>query len=187
MFASTKGRYALRVLADLAEHDTDENEYIPLKDIARRQEISEKYLEAIVKLLVKEKLLIGVRGKGGGYRLAKELNIWIIALSQLNRNGQDPVPNLARLRDSGQIAEAADVVIFIYRPEVYHRTFPQPFESIPEDEVAGKAMIDVAKGRNIGVFQFIVNFSASTTHFTDMEDEDDTFTGMRPVEEDAPF
>ena len=119
--------------------------------------------------------------------LAKELNIWIIALSQLNRNGQDPVPNLARLRDSGQIAEAADVVIFIYRPEVYHRTFPQPFESIPEDEVAGKAMIDVAKGRNIGVFQFIVNFSASTTHFTDMDDEDDTFTGMRPVEEDAPF
>ena len=42
MFASTKGRYALRVLADLAEHDTDENEYIPLKDIARRQEISER-------------------------------------------------------------------------------------------------------------------------------------------------
>lgn len=72
MFASTKGRYALRVLADLAEHDTDENDYIPLKDIARRQEISEKYLEAIVKLLVKEKLLIGVRGKGGGYRLARK-------------------------------------------------------------------------------------------------------------------
>ncbi len=71
MFASTKGRYALRVLADLAEHDINENEYIPLKDIARRQEISEKYLEAIVKLLVREKLLVGVRGKGGGYRLAK--------------------------------------------------------------------------------------------------------------------
>ena len=72
MFASTKGRYALRVLADLAEHGTDQNEYIPLKDIARRQEISEKYLEAIVKMLVKEKLLIGVRGKGGGYRLARK-------------------------------------------------------------------------------------------------------------------
>ena len=48
-----------------------ENEFIPLKDIADRQEISEKYLEAIVKLLVTDKLLIGHRGKGGGYRLAK--------------------------------------------------------------------------------------------------------------------
>ena len=72
MFASTKGRYALRVLADLAEHTADENSYIPLKDIANRQEISEKYLEAIVKLLVKENLLVGVRGKGGGYRLARK-------------------------------------------------------------------------------------------------------------------
>ena len=72
MFASTKGRYALRVLADLAEHTTDENSYIPLKDIANRQEISEKYLEAIVKLLVRENLLVGVRGKGGGYRLARK-------------------------------------------------------------------------------------------------------------------
>ena len=70
MLVSTKGRYALRVLADMAENG-GENEFIPLKDIADRQEISEKYLEAIVKLLVTDKLLIGHRGKGGGYRLAK--------------------------------------------------------------------------------------------------------------------
>ena len=69
MLVSTKGRYALRVMIDLAEHQTDG--FIPLKVIAQRQEISEKYLENIIKLLVKAKLLTGVRGKGGGYQLTK--------------------------------------------------------------------------------------------------------------------
>lgn len=69
MLVSTKGRYALRVMIDLAEHQADG--FIPLKIIAGRQEISEKYLENIIKLLVRAKLLTGVRGKGGGYKLAK--------------------------------------------------------------------------------------------------------------------
>ena len=69
MLISTKGRYALRVMIDLAEHQADG--FIPLKVIADRQEISEKYLESIIKLLVKAKLLNGLRGKGGGYQLTK--------------------------------------------------------------------------------------------------------------------
>lgn len=69
MLISTKGRYALRVLTDMAEHQSDG--YVPLKEIAQRQEISEKYLESIVKTLVKAGVLIGLRGKGGGYRLSK--------------------------------------------------------------------------------------------------------------------
>lgn len=69
MLISTKGRYALRVMADLAEHPSEG--YIPLKEIAQRQEISEKYLEAIIKILVKARLLTGVRGKGGGYKLTR--------------------------------------------------------------------------------------------------------------------
>ncbi len=67
MMISTKGRYALRVLVDMAEHRTEG--YIPLKEIADRQEISEKYLESIVKTLVQGGVLTGLRGKGGGYRL----------------------------------------------------------------------------------------------------------------------
>lgn len=66
---STRARYALRVMADLAGHR--ECGYIPLKDIAVRQEISEKYLEIIIKLLVKGKLVKGLRGKGGGYMLVR--------------------------------------------------------------------------------------------------------------------
>ena len=67
MLISTKGRYALRVLVDMAEHQAEG--YITLKEVAQRQDISEKYLEAIVKDLVRNKILTGVRGKGGGYRL----------------------------------------------------------------------------------------------------------------------
>ena len=63
MLISTRGRYALRVMIDLAEHQGEG--FIPLKAIAQRQGISEKYLESIMKLLVKAKLLNGLRGKGG--------------------------------------------------------------------------------------------------------------------------
>ena len=69
MLISTKGRYALRILVDMAEHQTDG--YMTLKEVAQRQDISEKYLEAIVKELVKNQILTGVRGKGGGYRLRR--------------------------------------------------------------------------------------------------------------------
>ena len=67
---STKGRYALRVMIDLAEHDGDG--YIPLKEIAERQEISKKYLEIIVKDLVQGKLIKGSSGRGGGYKLCRK-------------------------------------------------------------------------------------------------------------------
>ena len=67
---STKGRYALRVMLDLAEND--QGHYIPLKDIAARQEVSKKYLEIIVRELVAGKLVTGVSGKGGGYKLCRK-------------------------------------------------------------------------------------------------------------------
>ena len=64
MIISTRGRYALRVMLDLAQQTTDR--YVPLKEIANRQDISEKYLEIILKVLVKNHLLTGLRRKGGG-------------------------------------------------------------------------------------------------------------------------
>ena len=76
MMISTRGRYALRILADLAEHRQDG--YITLKEAAERQEISEKYLESIAKDLVRAKYIEGLRGKGGGYRLSlppEEINV----------------------------------------------------------------------------------------------------------------
>lgn len=67
---STRGRYALRVLVDLAENQPEDG-YLPLKDIATRQDISQKYLEGIMTTLSKAGMVEGVHGKGGGYRLRK--------------------------------------------------------------------------------------------------------------------
>ena len=67
---STKGRYALRVMIDLAQQKCED--YIPLEVIAQRQGISKKYLEIILKTLVQHQLLKGLRGKGGGYKLTRK-------------------------------------------------------------------------------------------------------------------
>ena len=69
MIVSTRGRYALRVLLDLAEHRSAA--YIPMKDVTARQGISQKYIEQIMPVLVKAGFVEGVHGKGGGYRLAR--------------------------------------------------------------------------------------------------------------------
>lgn len=99
--------------------------------------------------------------------IAKELDIWVIALSQLSRDKENPIPTLARLRDSGQIAEAADNVILIYRPEFYGKlSYPSDFASA---SVQGTALIHLAKGRNIGTTKFICGFSAPTTLFYNLQ------------------
>ena len=67
---STRGRYAIRVMIDLAQND--QGRFIPLKDIAARQEISKKYLEIIMKDMVAGGLVTGASGKGGGYRLSRK-------------------------------------------------------------------------------------------------------------------
>ena len=69
MIVSTKGRYALRVIIDLAEHQNEA--YIPMKDVAKRQHISLKYIEKIMPVLTKNQIVEGVHGKGGGYRLTR--------------------------------------------------------------------------------------------------------------------
>ena len=69
MMVSTRGRYALRVMVELAEHP--DGGYIAMKEVAARQSISLKYLERILPLLVKNGLVAGVQGKGGGYRLTR--------------------------------------------------------------------------------------------------------------------
>ena len=90
MMVSTKGRYALRVMIDLAEHD--DGLYIPLKEIAARQDISEKYLESIVKLLTRNGDLVGVRGKGGGYHLTRAPEEYTVGnILRLTEGGLSPV------------------------------------------------------------------------------------------------
>ena len=70
MMISTRGRYCLRVMIDLAEHQREG--YIPMKDVAERQDISLKYLEKILPVLVKNCIVEGLQGKTGGYRLSRK-------------------------------------------------------------------------------------------------------------------
>lgn len=76
MIVSTRGRYALRVLVDMAEHSQDER--VPLKEIVERQHISQKYIESIMTLLSKNGFVDGIHGKGGGYKLNRKPNEYIV-------------------------------------------------------------------------------------------------------------
>ena len=95
MIVSTKGRYALRVMIDLAEHQAEK--YVPLKEVAARQEISEKYLENILKVLVQNGFLEGLRGKGGGYRLTRSPEQYTVEeILNLTEGNLAPVSCLAQ-------------------------------------------------------------------------------------------
>lgn len=105
MLVSTKGRYALRIMIDLAEHQTEG--FTPLKVVAERQGISEKYLERIIKLLVKAKLLTGLRGKGGGYKLTKAPEEYTVgSILRLTEESMAPVACLEP--DAESCPHAAD-------------------------------------------------------------------------------
>lgn len=87
---STRGRYALRVMIDIAEHGQER--YIPLDEIAKRQGISEKYLEGILASLTRGDLLSGLRGKGGGYKLTKRPEEYTVgSILRLTEGSLSPV------------------------------------------------------------------------------------------------
>ncbi|MBQ7278575.1 MAG: Rrf2 family transcriptional regulator [Clostridia bacterium] len=101
---STRGRYALRVMVDLAQNDS--GAFIPLKDIAARQDISKKYLEIIMKDLVSGGLLQGISGKGGGYRLCRKPEDYsLLEILSLTEGDLSPVACLA---DGGFSCERRD-------------------------------------------------------------------------------
>ena len=104
MMVSTRGRYALRILVDLAEQQADS--FVPLSEIAERQEISEKYLESIVRELVRARILEGLRGKGGGYRLARPAEE-ICVLDVLNLTEGSLVPVACLEEGAGPCARAS--------------------------------------------------------------------------------
>ncbi len=104
MKISTKGRYALCVMLDLAQHYKEGP--VALKDIASRQSISKKYLEQIVALLNRPDFLRTVRGAQGGYMLARTPDKYTVAeILKLSEGSLAPVPNL---EDPAEAAAAAD-------------------------------------------------------------------------------
>lgn len=99
-------------------------------------------------------------------RLAVELNICIVAISQLSRAKDKPEPTLMEMRGSGQIEEACDTAVLVYRPFVYG------IERYKDGTLTyGTAQLTIAKGRNIGLAQEIVQFNGDLTYFYDRTDE----------------
>ena len=95
MIVSTRGRYALRVLVDMAEHSMDER--VPLKEIVERQHISQKYIESIMTLLSKNGFVDGIHGKGGGYKLNRKPNEYIVGdILRLTEGNLAPVACLEK-------------------------------------------------------------------------------------------
>ena len=138
MMVSTRGRYALRVMIDLAEHDN--GAYIPLKDIAGRQEISEKYLESIISVLTKAGFLDGLRGKGGGYRLTRAPeNYTVGSVLKLTEGSLAPVACLGCAPNKCSRA-----------PEC--RTLPmwERFQKLTDDFFEGITLGDLAKESGAG-------------------------------------
>ena len=133
MMISTKGRYALRVMIDLAEHDPDT--YTPLKDIAKRQNISEKYLEIIIKVLSQARFVYGLRGKGGGYRLARHPRTYTVgSILKLTERSLAPV---ACLECSPNTCERAQTCKTLPMWQKLDQMIDEYFEGITLADLAG--------------------------------------------------
>ena len=102
---STKGRYAMRVMLDLAERDT--SIFVPLKEMAEKQEISVKYMESIITTLSKAGLVEGVRGKKGGYRLVRKPEEY--TAEEIIRIADRSVAPVACLGDPDYICEKEEI------------------------------------------------------------------------------
>ena len=135
MKISTRGRYAIRVLLDLAEHNN--GEYIPLMDIAKRQEISEKYLESIVSVLSKQKFVTALRGKGGGYRLARTPEQYTIgSILRLTEGSLAPV---ACLEDEPNLCERAATCKTLKMWEGCYKVINEYFDGITLQDLLDQA------------------------------------------------
>lgn len=105
MMISTRGRYALRVMIDLAEHQ--DGKPVPMKEVAKRQEISLKYLERIMPILIQNEILEGVPGKGGGYRLNRRPEEYTVG-SILRLTESDLAPVACLSLEASPCSRAAD-------------------------------------------------------------------------------
>ncbi len=132
---STRARYALRVLIDLAQNQEDN--FVPLKEIAMRQEISEKYLENILKTLVKGKILKGLRGKGGGYMLTRQPEEYTVG--EIIELTDGPLSPVACLMPDAEACRRRDTCI----------TLPlwEKFDSLIHDFFYNITLYDLINGR----------------------------------------
>ena len=132
MMISTRGRYALRVLVDLAEHSGG---LVPMKDVAARQGISKKYMEQIMALLVKDGYVEGVHGKGGGYMLRREPESY--TAGEILRAAEGDLAPVACLGCGAQPCPRAAMCRTLPMWERYYKLTNDFFDSVTLAELAG--------------------------------------------------
>ncbi len=130
---STRGRYALRVMIDLAEHRS--GRYIPMKEVAARQEISLKYIERIMPLLTKAGLVDGQHGKGGGYMLRREPESY--TAGEILRAAEGDLAPVACLGCGAQPCPRAAMCRTLPMWERYYKLTKDFFDSVTLAELAG--------------------------------------------------
>jgi len=142
---STKGRYALRMMIDLAQNQGDG--YVSLKDIANRQEISKKYLEQIVAILNKPDILRTNRGYQGGYRLAKNANEYTVGdILRLTEGGIAPV---SCLENSPIMCDRADECVTLPVWKGLYKVISEYVDSITLQDI-------VDKNADISSFDYVI-------------------------------
>lgn len=145
MKISTKGRYALRMMIDLAQNQGDG--YVSLKDIANRQEISKKYLEQIVAILNKPDILRTNRGYQGGYRLAKNANEYTVGdILRLTEGGIAPV---SCLENSPIMCDRADECVTLPLWKGLYKVISEYVDSITLQDI-------VDKNADISSFDYVI-------------------------------
>ena len=158
MIISTRGRYALRVMLDLAAQSSEG--YIPLKEIARRQDISEKYLENVIKVLVENHLLTGLRGKGGGYRLTRSPDQYTLGqILQLAEGSLAPVASASTIFLATMTSSASLGIPL--RPSIVD-TLPSFITPIPESERSSQWVITGTSNIFEYVNIFLIRLAFST-------------------------
>lgn len=134
MMISTRGRYALRVMLDLAQHNGEG--YIPMKTVAERQELSLKYIERIIPALSKNKLVEGVHGKGGGYRLSRLPQEYTVGeILRLTEGNLAPV---SCLECNAETCKRADVCKTLPMWTEFHKMVNNYFDSITLEDLMKK-------------------------------------------------
>ena len=145
MKISTKGRYALRMMIDLAQNQGDG--YVSLKDVANRQEISKKYLEQIVAILNKPDILRTNRGYQGGYRLAKNANEYTVGdILRLTEGGIAPV---SCLENSPIMCDRADDCVTLPVWKGLYKVISEYVDSITLQDI-------VDKNADISSFDYVI-------------------------------
>ena len=136
MMISTKGRYALRVMVDLAIHG--DGGYLPLKEVADRQDISEKYLESIMVVLSRAGYLDGLRGKRGGYRLTRKPEDYTVgSILRLTEGELAPV---ACLNAGETLCDRADMCCTLPMWREFYRITNEYFDGITIADLAASQL-----------------------------------------------